>query len=122
MRTRDPSSVKALARQHTEDAIKALVECLRDENGRTRVAAAEALLDRGWGKVAAEPTEMSEHAFAMVELQRQKLENEIALQRQSIMEGGGGEGRPFDVPGTKAFDDFLEQEWGFARTGVKADQ
>lgn len=42
--------IKELARQHTEAAISALVGALADENGRTRVAAAEAILDRGYGK------------------------------------------------------------------------
>ncbi len=49
---KDPEyrSVMQLARTHTMDAIKALVECLSDERGSTRVAAAEAILDRGWGR------------------------------------------------------------------------
>jgi HEAT repeat protein len=42
--------VRELARAQTERAIKALVEALDDSNGRVRVAAATALLDRGWGR------------------------------------------------------------------------
>jgi HEAT repeat protein len=42
--------VKELAREYTEQAITALVDALADE--RTRVAAAIALLDRGYGKPA----------------------------------------------------------------------
>ena len=42
--------IKELARQHTQAAIDALVAALGDDNGRTRVAAAEAILDRGYGK------------------------------------------------------------------------
>ncbi|HTE41550.1 MAG TPA: hypothetical protein VK629_12010, partial [Steroidobacteraceae bacterium] len=44
--------VTELARQHTEAAITALAEILTDEkaNRLTRIAAANALLDRGWGK------------------------------------------------------------------------
>jgi HEAT repeat protein len=42
--------LKELAREHTERAIQALVLALDDE--RTRVAAAVALLDRGYGKPA----------------------------------------------------------------------
>lgn len=42
--------VRDLARAHTERAIQALVDALDDE--RTRVAAATALLDRGYGKPA----------------------------------------------------------------------
>lgn len=40
--------VRDLARQHTEAAIQALVLSLTDD--KHRVAAAQALLDRGWGK------------------------------------------------------------------------
>jgi hypothetical protein len=40
--------VQALARQHTEQAVRTLVEGLR--NPLHKVAAATALLDRGWGK------------------------------------------------------------------------
>lgn len=42
--------VQALARRHTEPAIRALIEALRDP--RLKVQAAQALLDRGWGKPA----------------------------------------------------------------------
>lgn len=42
--------VKELARAHTELAIQTLVDALSNE--RTCVAAATALLDRGWGKPA----------------------------------------------------------------------
>lgn len=42
--------VKEMARAHTEQAIQTLVDALQNE--RTCVAAATALLDRGWGKPA----------------------------------------------------------------------
>lgn len=43
--------VKTLARDHAEDAIAALAEVMNDsdEKGAARVAAARALLDRGFG-------------------------------------------------------------------------
>ena len=47
-RPRASYDVAALARQHTEDALAALYAALKDP--RTRVAAAQALLDRGYGK------------------------------------------------------------------------
>lgn len=47
-----PPDVKAQAREHTPRAIATLVACLDDDNGKTRVAAAVALLDRGWGRPA----------------------------------------------------------------------
>lgn len=42
------AELRDLARQHTAAAIAALVAALTDD--KTRVAAAVALLDRGWGK------------------------------------------------------------------------
>jgi hypothetical protein len=45
-----PKGIEALAREHTPAAIAALVAALG--NPRERVAAAVALLDRGWGKPA----------------------------------------------------------------------
>ena len=44
--------MRVLARRHTIAAMTALVNALDDENVRARVAAAEAILDRGWGKPA----------------------------------------------------------------------
>lgn len=43
-----PKGVAALAREHTPEAIKALVAALKCK--KERVSAAIALLDRGWGK------------------------------------------------------------------------
>lgn len=51
-RRKEDYNLKMMARAHTESALKTLVEALTAENDRTRVAAAEALLDRGWGKPA----------------------------------------------------------------------
>jgi hypothetical protein len=43
-------TVAQLARAHTEVAINALVEVCNDKAHPQRVAAANGLLDRGWGK------------------------------------------------------------------------
>lgn len=45
-------AIKELARQHSDAAIETLVAALKAENESTRVAAANSLLDRGWGKPA----------------------------------------------------------------------
>ena len=46
--------VRLLARRHTEEAISALAEIVKGRgDARARVAAACALLDRGWGKAIA---------------------------------------------------------------------
>ena len=42
--------VRELARQHTLDAVAALVGVLTSQSPGARVSAALALLDRGWGK------------------------------------------------------------------------
>ena len=52
-RPREVGHVKELARQYTEEAIRTLAELMRTgKPDRTRVAAAEALLDRAWGRPA----------------------------------------------------------------------
>jgi len=47
---RDRQWLKDLAQQCAPRAIATLVECLSDEKGQVRVAAAQALLDRGYGR------------------------------------------------------------------------
>jgi hypothetical protein len=52
-RPKGHGDLRKLARQHTEDALATLVEiCRNGENEGARIAAANALLDRGWGKPA----------------------------------------------------------------------
>lgn len=46
--------LQGLAREHTKAAVKALVDALEDD--KLKVAAAQALLDRGWGR----PTQTTE--------------------------------------------------------------
>ena len=50
-RPKDEARVAELARSHTLEAIDALVELMRHgKDERVRGTAAQALLDRGWGK------------------------------------------------------------------------
>ena len=50
-RPRDEQKVAELARSYTREAIETLVELMRRGNDeRVRGTAAQALLDRGWGK------------------------------------------------------------------------
>jgi hypothetical protein len=58
------ADVKELARQHTEKAIQALVEALDDP--KQRVAAAQALLDRGFGKPKQEIAQSGSLSIAVV--------------------------------------------------------
>jgi len=49
-----PIEIRSLARQHTEEAINALLRIIRkvDATDSAVVAASSAILDRGWGKPA----------------------------------------------------------------------
>ena len=48
------AGVRALARRHSKAAVKVLAAIMNNEEGpaTARVSAAQALLDRGWGKAA----------------------------------------------------------------------
>jgi len=50
--SKTPSQIQSLAQAHTEAAINALVDVVTSDEASdaSRVAAANALLDRGWGK------------------------------------------------------------------------
>lgn len=43
-------TLKELAREYTTEALEALVDVVRNETGAARVSAANAILDRGYGK------------------------------------------------------------------------
>lgn len=48
-----PTEIRSLARSHTEEAINCLVGVMRNStNDSAKVAAAEKIMDRGWGKAA----------------------------------------------------------------------
>ncbi|QPF95165.1 hypothetical protein IC761_11050 [Bradyrhizobium commune] len=53
-RARTPTEIRTLARSHTRTAIKVLVGVMRSDDATpaARVSAANAILDRGWGKAA----------------------------------------------------------------------
>ncbi|WP_439367471.1 hypothetical protein ACNJYD_12405 [Bradyrhizobium sp. DASA03005] len=55
------TEIRSLARSHTRTAIRVLVGIMRSEDASpaARVSAANAILDRGWGKVA-QPVESGE--------------------------------------------------------------
>ena len=47
----DGRTLSDLAKEHTPDAVKALADIMRtSESDQARVAAATAILDRGWGR------------------------------------------------------------------------
>jgi hypothetical protein len=53
-RAKAAAQIKALARKHSRSAIKVLAAIMNQADGpaTARVSAAQALLDRGWGKAA----------------------------------------------------------------------
>ena len=61
------AQIKALARRHTRAAIKVLAAIMNQSDGpaTARVSAAQALLDRGWGK-AAQPIAGEDGGLAVV--------------------------------------------------------
>ena len=68
-RPRDEQKVAELARSYTREAIETLVELMRSGNDeRVRGTAAQALLDRGWGKPKVEV--MADVASSYVEALR----------------------------------------------------
>lgn len=73
-RPKGSNVVRELARAHTETALKTLVAALKDKDGRVRVAAANSLLDRGWGKPS---TEIDVYMTVMRELEA-KSDEELA--------------------------------------------
>ncbi|AMA61473.1 hypothetical protein [Bradyrhizobium sp. CCGE-LA001] len=60
-RARTLTEIRSLARSHTRTAIRVLVGIMRSEDATpaARLSAANAILDRGWGK-AAQPVENGE--------------------------------------------------------------
>lgn len=52
IRVKDGRKISEIAREHTEEAIETLVEVMRDRQSpaAARVAAADKILNRGWGQ------------------------------------------------------------------------
>jgi len=48
--TSDGRTLKQICRDHTDDAIKTLVDILREGSEGSKLTAAKELLDRGWGR------------------------------------------------------------------------
>lgn len=63
-RPKEDAEVKALARESGAEAVQKLVELMRGDDRRTALAAAQALLDRGYGK----PGQSVEHSGAVGQL------------------------------------------------------
>ena len=78
-RPKDEHRVAELARSYTVEAIDTLVELMRDgKDERVRGTAAQALLDRGWGKAKAEVVTNAEGSYLDV----LRVVNEQTIKRQ----------------------------------------
>ena len=66
-RARTPTEIRALARRQTRTALKVLVGIMRSDDATpaVRLSAANAILDRGWGK-SAQPIESGEEGVETV--------------------------------------------------------
>jgi hypothetical protein len=66
-KSKTAAQIKALARLHTRAAIKVLAGIMNEADGpaTARVSAAQALLDRGWGK-ASQPIAGEEDGLAVL--------------------------------------------------------
>ena len=86
-RPKDEYNVIELARSYTTEALETLVELMRDgKDERVRGTAAQALLDRGWGKPKVEVlTENGDYRAALQEVshlilrEREGLKSDILL-------------------------------------------
>ena len=94
-RPRAAVDVQTLARSYTEEAVRTLAEALHDP--KLKVAAACALLDRGWGK----PTQplSGEGAATSIVLLHLEAARQMSQQLTAAFEQGTIEGRA-DVPPT----------------------
>lgn len=79
-----PTEIRSLARSHTDAALKTLVGIMNQDEAppAARVAAANSLLDRGWGK-APQTTELTVRRVTAKELPDDEL---------AAIAVGGGEG------------------------------
>lgn len=77
-----PAEIKSLARAHTETAIRTLVSIMNQEKSpaAARVAAAQALIDRGWGK-----------ATQIVETTIRRIANQMSDDELADIAAGSGE-------------------------------
>jgi hypothetical protein len=55
-----------MCREHTPEAIAALVRALHSDDERVSVTAATVLIERGWGKVPPAPSETGDTAVSYV--------------------------------------------------------
>lgn len=82
-----PKGIAALARQHTDRAIEVLADGMEDEDPRVRVAAANSILDRGYGKPVSMSMDLNK---ALDAFDDEQLSAAIAVLESIVGEGDAG--------------------------------
>jgi len=80
-RPKDNYRLTELARSHTYEAINTLVELMRHgKDERVRGTAAQALLDRGWGKAKVEVASAGAHGYLeLLQAVNEQIKSEHSL-------------------------------------------
>ena len=94
------AEIKALARRHSKAAVKTLAAIMNNEDGpaTARVSAAQALLDRGWGK-AAQPLAGEEGGAQIVA----RIER-VIIESKTDGQNSSGEDLPYEEGGAHTSD------------------
>lgn len=85
------AEIKALARKHSKAAIKVLAAIMNQDDGpaTARVSAAQALLDRGWGKAAQPLAGDADGVGVLARIERVIVDAQNGGQRDSSGEDAG---------------------------------
>lgn len=65
-RPKQDASLTDMCRAASPEAVQVLIDALNDESARVRVAAATAILDRGWGKPPTQITNAEGQPFTII--------------------------------------------------------
>jgi hypothetical protein len=77
-----PAEVREMARRHSKEAIERLIHWMKSDDGRISVAAANALLDRGFGR----PAQLIELSVDVVSRRIRELsDGELMLLEQRLL-------------------------------------
>jgi hypothetical protein len=77
-----PAEVRDLPRQHSTEAIERLIHWMKSDDGRISVAAANALLDRGFGR----PTQLIDLSVEVMSRRIRELsDGELMLLEQRLL-------------------------------------
>jgi hypothetical protein len=88
------AEVRALARRHSKAAVKVLAAIMNNEEGpaTARVSAAQALLDRGWGKAAQVLSGEEGSLPVLARIERVIVESKVIGVRANVDKNSSGKG------------------------------